>query len=150
MLAAMFSADNVPSRITFPQRLSGRLTTVGPGLADVVLAGDGPTPLGAGTRLAGQLSFVTERSFRARGTIAVAGRDALEFTTIAEGSLCAATDEGVRHGTAVLHVIGLGPLAGVHGHVTSNFVVSDDGRVSDRQVLVLFPPQDHHQGGTTS
>ena len=141
----MFSADHVPSRITFPQRLSGRLTTVGPGLADVELAGDGQTPLGAGTRLAGQLSFVTERSFRARGTITIAGRDALDFTTVAEGRLGGATAEGVRHGTVVFHVFGRGHLAGVHGHITSSFVVSDDGRVSDRQVLVLFPPQDHNK-----
>jgi hypothetical protein len=148
MLSAMFSADHVPSRITFPQRLSGRLTTIGPGLADVELAGDGQTPLGAGTRLAGQLSFVTERTFRARGTIAIAGRDALDFTTIAEGHLGGATAEGVRHGTVVLHVLGRGHLAGLRGHITSRFAVSDDGRVSDRQVLVLFPPEDHYQGGT--
>jgi len=148
MLAAMFSADHATRRITFAQRLSGRLTTIGPGLADLELAGDEPTPLGVGTRLAAQLAFVTEHSFRARGTVAIAGRDALAFTTVSEGHLATATARGVRRGAAEFDVTGLGPLTGAHGHITSSFVAYDDGRVSDRLVLVLFTPQDHNQGGT--
>ena len=134
--------------ITFTQQLSGRLTTVGPGLADLELAGDARTPLGTGTRMTGQLAFVTERSFRGRGTVAIAGREALALSTASDGHLAGATDRGVRHGTAVFDVIGLGLLAGAHGRLTSSFAVTGDGRVSDRQVLVLSRPQDHDQGGT--
>ena len=91
---------------------------------------------------------MTEHSFRARGTLAIAGREALALTTVSDGHLATATARGVRHGTAVFAVTGLGPLAGAHGHMTSSLVAYDDGRVSDRLVLVLFPPQGHNQGGT--
>jgi hypothetical protein len=149
MLGEMSSADHATRRITFAQRLSGRLTAIGPGLADLELAGDEATPLGVGTRLAGQLAFVTEHSFRASGTVVIGGRDALAFTTVADGHLTDPTAQGVRHGTAVFDVTGRDDLAGAHGHITSTFVAYDDGRVSDRQVLVLSPPQDHNRGGTS-
>jgi hypothetical protein len=133
--------------IAFAQQLAGRLTTIGPGLADLELAADGPTPFGSVMRIALQLSFVTEHQFRARGTVAVAGDDALAIVTVDDGHLIATRDGSARHGTAVLDAIGLGRLAGLHGRITSNFVVDGVGRVTDRQVLVLFTPQDHNQGG---
>jgi hypothetical protein len=144
MLAAMFDDGT----ITFAQKLSGRLTTIGPGLADLELAADDPTPLGPAMQIGLQLSFVTEHQFRARGTVAVAGRDALAIATVDDGHLIETHDRGARHGTAVLDATGLGPLAGLHGRITSNFVVSGDGRVTDRQVLVLLRPQHHNQGGS--
>lgn len=143
MLAAMFD----DGAITFAQQLSGRLTAVGPGLADLELAAEGATPLGAVMRIAVRLSFVTEHRFRGRGTLAVAGNDALAIATVDNGHLIDTRDGGARHGTAVLDAIGLGPLAGAHGRITSNFVVTRDGRVTDQQVLVLFRPQDRNQGG---
>jgi hypothetical protein len=60
MLAAMFDDD----AIAFAQQLSGRLTTVGPGLADLELTADGATPLGSAMRIAVRLSFLTEHRFR--------------------------------------------------------------------------------------
>jgi hypothetical protein len=56
-------------------------------LADLELATDEPTPLGVGSRLAGPLAFVTEHSFRARGTVAVAsaGNDRVEHVPVSPG-----------------------------------------------------------------
>jgi hypothetical protein len=38
----------------------------------------------------------------------------------------------------VLEAEGLGTLEGAHGRITSNFVVSSDGEVTDDRVVVLF------------
>ena len=146
MVAAMFERDDPTAPLAFAQQLSGRLTTVGPGLADLELTGAEPTPLGSDTRLAARLSFASERSFRERGTLAVAGQDALAFTTVGHGDLAEA-DGDAQHGTAVLDITGLGPLAGARGRITCNFLVSGDGRVIDRQVLVLFCGTNHNEGG---
>jgi len=130
---------------TFVQKLTGRLTAIGPGLADLELSADAATPLGKHTHVRAQLSFLTERSFRARGRIAIAGHDALAFTTANDGHLAEPADGGVRHGTAVLDVTGIGALAGAHGQVSAAFVVSADGHVTDDQILVLFQPHRHNR-----
>ena len=65
ILAAMLDHGT----ITFAHQLSGRLTTIGPGLADLDLTADGATPLGSVMRIAIGLSFVTEHRFRGRGTL---------------------------------------------------------------------------------
>jgi hypothetical protein len=145
------SDETDPSQpITFAQRLCGRLTTIAPGVADLELSADTETPLGALTRLAARLTFADGRSFQDSGTVTVAGRDALAIATSGDGHLDDTPHAGVRHGTAVLHVTGLGALRGAHGRLTSNFVVTGDGRVTDRQVLVLFarPHHIHTPGGT--
>jgi hypothetical protein len=137
MLAAMFDED-AEGPIGYAQELTGRLTTVGPGVADLELSGSGPTPLGSSTRLEAQLWFASERSFRVWGTIAIAGRDVLAIATLGRGDLVDAAHQGIRHGTAVLEATGVGALAGVRGRITSNFVVSADGEVTDEQMVVLF------------
>jgi hypothetical protein len=136
--------------ITFTLELCGRLTTIAPGVADLELGTDAGTPLGPATRLAARLTFADGRSFQGSGTVTVAGRDALAIATSGDGHLDDTPHAGVRHGTAVLHVTGLGALSGAHGRLTSNFVVTGDGRVTDRQVLVLFarPHHTHTPGGT--
>ena len=125
-------------QITYAQRLEGRLTPIGPGLADVELIATDETPLGAGAVFASQLAFASEQSFREEGTITFGDGRALRFRTLSRGELTRSTAGGLRHGTAVLAVEGVGLLAGTHGRITSNFLVSDDGVVTDEQVVVLF------------
>src|SRR4051794_18448109 len=103
MVASMFKPDDPAAPIVLTQQLSGRLTTVGPGLADLELTGTEPTPLGPSMHLAARLAFSSERSFRERGTLAVADRDALAFTTVEDGDFAEAGGDA-RHGTAVLDV----------------------------------------------
>jgi len=122
--------------ITYAQRLEGRFTPIGPGLADVELVVTGETPFGAGAVLASQLAFATEQSFREEGTITFGDGSALRLRTLGRGEL---TDAGaLRHGTAVLEVDGVGQLSGTRGRITSNFLVAADGAVTDEQVVVLF------------
>ena len=125
-------------RITYSQRLEGRLTTVGPGLADIELAATGETPFGPEAVLASQLAFANERSFREEGTITFAGGRALRITTLGRGDLAATADGALRHGTAVLVVEGIGELSGTRGRITSNFLLAEDGALTDEQVVVLF------------
>jgi hypothetical protein len=125
-------------QITYSQRLEGRLTTVGPGLADIELSVTGETPLGPEAVLASQLAFATERSFREEGTITFAGGRALRIATLGRGDLAATPDGALRHGTAVLTVEGIGELSGARGRITSNFLVTEDGSLTDEQVVVLF------------
>jgi hypothetical protein len=125
-------------QIRYSQKLQGQLTTVGPGLADVELVGAGQTPLGTVIRLASQLSFADQRTFREEGRIELGDGGSLRITTLGSGDLADSPASGVRHGTAVLEAEGLGALEGAHGRITSNFVVSSDGEVVDDQVVVLF------------
>ena len=126
-------------RITYRQRLRGRLTAVGPGVAEVELAAPDETPLGSRPTFASQLVFRTTRSFREEGTIAFGDSEpALRFATLGRGDLAEPAGGGARHGTAVLEVWGVGPLSGLSGRITSNFVVGADGNLTDEQVVLLF------------
>jgi hypothetical protein len=125
-------------RIAYAQQLQGRLTAVGPGLVDVELATERESPLGAGATLASQLAFASRRAFCAEGTIALGGEPALCFRTVGHGVLAPSPEAGVRHGTAMLEAWGIGPLSGARGRITSNFVVTGDGALTDDQVVVLF------------
>jgi hypothetical protein len=53
--------------------------------------------------------------------------------------LGASPDARLRHGTAVLEVTGgRGHLAGARGYVTSNFLLSDAGELTDHHLGLLF------------
>lgn len=65
------------------------------------------------------------------------GGDAITFR--ARGALGASPDPHRRHGTAVLEVTGgRGRLAGARGYVTSNFLLSDSGELTDHHLGLLF------------
>ena len=125
-------------QFTYTQRLRGRLTAVGPGLLDVELVSLAATPLAPAVRVASQLWFADERTFREEGTLDAGDRGALRIRTLGRGILTPGPTPGIRHGTAVLAVEGSGRLEGASGRITSNFLVADDGEVTDEQVVVLF------------
>ncbi len=125
-------------QVTYTQRLEGRVTAVGPGLLDVELAAVGETPLGPAVRLASQLAFSDERTFRGDGTLELGAGGIVRIRTLGLGILTPGPAPGIRHGTAVLEAEGSGRLEGARGRITSNFLVADDGEVTDEQVVVLF------------
>ncbi|HEV2060612.1 MAG TPA: hypothetical protein VGR11_14750 [Solirubrobacteraceae bacterium] len=125
-------------RVAYSQHMLGRLTAVGPGLVDVELTGAQQTPLGVGATIASQLSFATPRFFSADGTLAVDGEPALRLHTIGRGVLAPSPDDHLRHGTAMFDACGIGALSGARGRITSNFLVTADGALTDEQVVVLF------------
>lgn len=121
-------------QIVYSQRLGGRLTTVAPGLLDAALASDGePATVEA------QFSFADEHRFRLSGEIRFDAECSLWFRTLGSGRLDPSPEPGLRHGAAVLEVYGgSGRFDGARGRITSNFVVSDDGEITDHQLGVVF------------
>lgn len=120
--------------MVYSERLGGRLTPVAPGLMDASLAG-----VAERATVDAQLSFANERSFRLTGEIRLEGEGTLRFRSLGRGRLDASPAPGLRHGTAVLEVCGgTGRFDGAHGRITSNFVVSDDGEITDHQLGVVF------------
>jgi hypothetical protein len=74
------------------------------------------------------------------GELSFAGGDAITFR--ARGALGASPDPRRRHGTAVREVTGgRGQLAGARGYVTSNFLLSDTGELTDHHLGLLFLEQ---------
>lgn len=107
------------------------MTMVRPGVLDAELSA-------RRTRVATRLEFSDETTFRESGTIDFGNGDALRVDSL-EGRLEQTADGRSRHGTSVLGVVeGTGRYAGATGRITSNFVLSPDGEVTDEQVVVLF------------
>lgn len=120
-------------RTVYRQRLGGRLTAVAPGELDALLVGETDAILDA------HLSFTDERRFGMDGEIRFGADDSLRFRSLGEGRLDALAEPGMRHGAAVLEICGgTGRFAGASGRITSNFVVSDDGHITEHQVGVVF------------
>jgi len=89
----------------------------------------------------------------ADGSLVEAGEitfgDGGAITFRARGALGSSPDPTLRHGTAILEVTGgRGRLAGVRGFVTSNFLLSDAGELTDHHLGVLFVEQPHGGGST--
>jgi len=119
-------------QVTFTRRLRGHMTVVGPGVLDAELST-------RGTRVASRLVFSDEVTFREEGTIDFGHGNAVRFRSLGSGTLQQSPDGSLRHGTSVLEVDGgVGRYAGARGRITSNFVVSPSGEITDEQVVVLF------------
>jgi hypothetical protein len=121
-------------QIVFSQRLEGRLTAVAPGVLDAALASECES-----ATVAAQLVFADERRFRLTGEIRFDEDDSLRFRTLDSGRLDPAPQPGLRQGTTVLEICGgRGRFEGARGRITSNFVVSADGEITDHQLGVVF------------
>jgi hypothetical protein len=121
-------------QIVYSQRLGGRLTAVAPGVLAASLK-DSAQP----ATVDGQLSFADERSFQLTGEVRLEAEGTLRFRSLETGRLDPTPEPGLRHGTAVLEICGgTGRFHGAHGRITSNFVVSDDGEITDHQLGVVF------------
>ena len=108
------------------------MTVVGPGVLDAEL-------FARGARVATRLVFTDETTFHEEGTFDLGGGDALRFRSLGNGTLAESPDGSVQHGASVLEVDGGdGRFAGARGRITSNFVLSPNGEVTDEQVAVLF------------
>ena len=121
-------------QIVYSQRLGGRLTAVAPGVLDAALASIGE-PVTADV----QLTFADEQSFRLTGEIRFDDEATLRFRTLHGGRLDPSPEPDVRHGTAVLEICGgSGRFDGASGRITSNFVVTADGEITDHHLGVVF------------
>jgi len=86
-----------------------------------------------------RLTFLDESSFDEVGTISFGAGNALRFRSVGPGSLSRSPDPALRQGTAAWDVDGgVGAFAGACGRIVSNFLVSEGGDLTDRQLGVLF------------
>ena len=119
-------------QVTLTRRLRGRMTAVRPGVLDAELRA-------RGTRLETRLVFSDEDTFRGSGILDLGHGNSITFRSAEDGTLTRSADRRLRHGTWVLAIVGgAGRFAGASGRITSNFVLSPDGEVTDEQVVVLF------------
>jgi len=119
-------------QMTFTRRLRGRMTAIRPGVLDAELRG-------RGTRFATRLVFADEDTFRGSGTLDFGHGNSIALRSAGDGTLTRSADGRLHHGTWILSIIGgEGRYAGASGRITSNFVLSPDGEVTDEQVVVLF------------
>jgi len=122
-------------RTVYTCRLGGRLTPIAPGELEALLVDEEAATLDA------RLSFADERRFGMDGEIRFGDGDSLRFRTLEDGRLDELPQPGLRHGAAVLEVCGgTGRFAGACGRITSNFVVSGAGEITEHQVGVVFTP----------
>src|SRR5438876_1032796 len=83
------------------------------------------------------LELTDDGSLTEKGELTFGTGDAVTFT--ARGRLRPSPDPQFRHGTAVLEVTGgRGRLAGARGFLTSNFLLSSTGELTDHHQGLLF------------
>jgi hypothetical protein len=129
--------------ITYTLDFHGRLSSVRPGVFELDAIGD------EGAVLLTELSMTGGEQFDEAGTISLGRHAAVHFRSIAPGHVGASPESGVRQGSAQCGVdAGEGILAGARGVLTSNFLISATGEVTDRRIVVLFVPQ-HPDPSTT-
>jgi hypothetical protein len=86
-----------------------------------------------------RLLFNGDGAFSANASIDFGHGHRLYAYTVDDGSIAGSADEHLRHGSAVLHVVGgTGQFEGATGRVTCNFVLSDTGDFTDNQLGMLF------------
>jgi len=89
-----------------------------------------------------RLTFVDAARFEDVGTISFGNGHALRFRSIDPGSLVPAGDS-LRHGTAAWEIDGgSGSFEGATGRIVSNFLLAETGELTDRELGVLFIPDD--------
>ena len=129
--------------ITYTLDFHGRLSSVRPGVFELDAIGD------EGAVLLTELSMTGGERFDEAGTISLGRHAAVHFRSIAPGHVGASPESGVRQGSAQCGVdAGEGILAGARGVLTSNFLISATGEVTDRRIVVLFVPHHPHPSTT--
>jgi hypothetical protein len=89
--------------------------------------------------LESRLVLEEDGSFSATAVIDFGHGHRLWGRTLDDGRLGVSADEHLRHGTVTIHVVGgTGQFAGATGQITSNFVLSDTGEVTDNQLGMVF------------
>jgi hypothetical protein len=115
---------------------SGALVTRidGEGVHGAFEPGDGAEAL-----LERRLTFLNETTFEDAGTISFGDGNAVRFHSVGLGQLGPSPEPGLRQGTVAWVVDGgAGVLEHAAGRIVSNFLVSDRGELTDRQLGVLF------------
>jgi len=87
-----------------------------------------------------EVRLVGEHAFTETGTISFGDDDhELRFSTVGQGHMGPSADEKYSAGTVTWKVDGgEGQFEGASGYITSNFLVTEEGEVTDYQFGVIF------------
>ena len=89
-----------------------------------------------------RITLLDESRFEEVGTISFGNGNVLRFRSVGAGELVPSADPHLSHGTSSWEIDGgAGAFAGASGRIVSNFLVSDTGELTDRQVGVIFVPE---------
>jgi hypothetical protein len=84
--------------------------------------------------------FTDDETFDEDGTVGFAPGNSVRFH--GRGRLAASPNPHLSHGTVVWEVAGgHGQLEGASGLVTSNFLLSDTGELTENQLGLIFAPR---------
>jgi hypothetical protein len=94
---------------------------------------------GGDATLEAELSFREHSAFDDAGTIEFGHGNSVRFRSLGRGRLVECPDHNLRHGTVVREVDGgNGQFERAEGLITSNFLVSDTGEVTDNHLGLIF------------
>ena len=121
-------------RLTAPS--SALVTTIGPegvqGAFEEVAGGEAMFD-------AALLLDEAQSTFHEAGTIVFGRGNIVHYRSAEIGRLVGCPDRNLRHGAVVRQVdSGEGQFAGAEGFITSSFLVSDTGEVTDNQLGLIF------------
>jgi hypothetical protein len=116
----------------YSMQFRGQAREVAPGVVRKIAEG-------AETRLESDVSFSDETTFREEGTIDFGDGNRVRFRTLGVGWLGLSPEPELRQGAVIWEVDGgNGRFEDAQGLITSNFLVSDTGDVTDNQFGVVF------------
>jgi hypothetical protein len=95
-----------------------------------------------------ELMLDVPSAFREAGTVDFGRGNLVRFRSVANGTLTTCPDPNLRRGAIVAEVQGgEGQFAAAEGFITSNFLVSDTGEVTDNQLGLIFVEDRLHESG---
>lgn len=89
--------------------------------------------------LEARVTLLDGEEFELAGTVAFGNGNALRFRSLGRGVIRSSPEPGLRHGSAICEIDGgSGDLGKASGQITSSFLVSDTGELTDHQVGLVF------------
>jgi hypothetical protein len=119
----------------------GHATPLAPGV--LLTRGSAPSALFDETEalLEARVTLLDGDEFEIAGSIGFGKGDALRFRSMTRGVIGPSPEPGLRLGTAVCEIDGgSGRLASASGRITSSFLVSETGELTDHQLGLIFVP----------
>lgn len=94
---------------------------------------------GGDAEFTSEVRLTGDTSFDETGTISFGDGNSFEFSTIGEGYLAPSPEDGLNYGAISWRIEGgSGQFEGANGIITSNFTLSNEGVVTDRQFGVIW------------
>jgi hypothetical protein len=127
---------------TYSLEFRGHATPLAPAVlvtrasAPCAAFGDGGEAL-----LEGRVTLLDDDGFELAGTVAFGEGTALRFRSLAHGVIRPAPEAGMRLASVICEIDGgAGALESASGRITSSFLISDTGELTEHQVGLVFVP----------